>query len=355
MDGHKFRSPTPPEPADTGSNGKEVVMTSLPDRPNLDQLRSQAKELKRALAAGEDSALDRLLAAHPKYAGRPAERAEGRTFTLRDAQVTIARELGLDSWKDLLGQLDAPSVRRWDTGAEHELLSRAFRESKSLGHGHVGVEHLLLALLNVPQPTPASATLNDLGLNYDLERERVRKQSRRSRRKYQKLSPAYQILVGWSQGIALGLGAIQLEDEHVLIAFLYGSHDWHSFFVDPDEAFKALQQNGVIVPKTWPPVPASPAGPWGPYVYLAWEDLSIVSRELTKRYPSGTVIWGMNKSKWKRDHWYIHGEDEIPMEDIVRSLFPGDEIEVLTDREGSRLESALAPRRYRHRPNKESL
>jgi hypothetical protein len=47
-------------------------MTSLPDRPDLDQLRTQAKELKRALAAGEQAALDRVLASHPKYVGRPA-------------------------------------------------------------------------------------------------------------------------------------------------------------------------------------------------------------------------------------------------------------------------------------------
>jgi hypothetical protein len=330
-------------------------MTSLPDRPDLDQLRTQAKELKRALVDGDSHAVDRILASHPKYAGRPAERAEGQTFTLRDAQVTMARELGFDSWKDLLAQVDAPSVRRWDSKAEHELLNRSFRESKSLGHGYVGVEHLLLALLNVTPPTPASSTLNDLGLNYDLERERVRKQGRRSRKRYRNVSPAYQILVGWSQGIALGLGATQLEDEHVLIAFLYGSHDWHSFFVDPDEAFRAIQQNGVIVPKPWPPVPATPIGPWGPRVYLRWEDLSTVTQRLSELYPHDTVRWGMNKSKWKKDFWYIQGEDDIPLEEIVRAVLPESRaIEVLTDKEGAELENPAAPRRYRPRPSKES-
>ncbi len=50
-------------------------MTSPPDRPDLDQLRTQAKELKRALAAGDPGALERVVTSHPKYAGRPAERA----------------------------------------------------------------------------------------------------------------------------------------------------------------------------------------------------------------------------------------------------------------------------------------
>jgi hypothetical protein len=67
-------------------------MTSRPDRPDLDQLRTQAKELKRALAAGEQTAIDRLLASHPKFAGRPAERADGWTFTLRDARDRPGKE-----------------------------------------------------------------------------------------------------------------------------------------------------------------------------------------------------------------------------------------------------------------------
>jgi len=80
-------------------------MTSMPDPPDLDQIRIQAKALKLALLVGEQTALDRVLASHPKFAGRPAARLEGWTSTLRDAQATIARELGFGSWKALITEL----------------------------------------------------------------------------------------------------------------------------------------------------------------------------------------------------------------------------------------------------------
>ncbi len=41
-------------------------MSSLSDRPDLNQLRTQAKEFKRAVEAGEQAAVDRVLASHPK-------------------------------------------------------------------------------------------------------------------------------------------------------------------------------------------------------------------------------------------------------------------------------------------------
>ncbi|MEX0698133.1 MAG: hypothetical protein WD354_00235, partial [Acidimicrobiia bacterium] len=118
-------------------------MTSLPDRPDLNQLRIQTKELKRALVAGDQSALDRVLASHPKFAGRPAERAEGRTFTLRDAQVTVARELGFESWQKLLDAIDAHTIR-WGASEDWSYFNRAFSVARELKHGYVGVDHLIL-------------------------------------------------------------------------------------------------------------------------------------------------------------------------------------------------------------------
>ncbi|HXV70517.1 MAG TPA: hypothetical protein VEB69_03875 [Acidimicrobiia bacterium] len=44
-------------------------MKQLPDRPHAGQLRTQAKELKRALTAGEPGAYQRVLESHPKFAG----------------------------------------------------------------------------------------------------------------------------------------------------------------------------------------------------------------------------------------------------------------------------------------------
>lgn len=330
-------------------------MTSRPDRPDLDQLRIQAKELKRALVAGDQVAMDRLLASHPKYAGRPAERTERQTFTLRDAQVTIARELGFESWKALLEEIDDTGTRRWNPPSDLQFITRAAAEATKLSHGYMGVDHLMLALLHPPQPGLASDVLGALGVTYELVQERVKKTSRRSRKQGRSVNPAMQQLLGRSQGIAIGMGATELSDEYVLLAMLYGEDDRISFFVDPDDVLAALHSRGLAIPAVWPSVPATPTGPWGPYVYLLWEDLSTVTRELVKRFPPRTVMWGMNKSKWKRGHWYVHGEDEIPLEEIVTTILPkSTEVEVLSNDEGSKLEHAMAPRRYRDRPGKES-
>ncbi len=60
----------------------------LPDRPDLHQIRRQARELQRAAAAGEPEALRRL-------------RAVSSEATLTAAQLAIARELGFPSWTKL--------------------------------------------------------------------------------------------------------------------------------------------------------------------------------------------------------------------------------------------------------------
>jgi len=67
-------------------------MTSiLPDRPDVAQLRRQAKELLRAAKAGDVAARERLAA----IAGDPL------SPTLTDAQTAIARESGFASWPKL--------------------------------------------------------------------------------------------------------------------------------------------------------------------------------------------------------------------------------------------------------------
>src|SRR5580692_9573868 len=64
------------------------VMSELPDRPDLDQLRRQARELQRAAADGEPHALARL-------------RAVSEHVSLSAAQLAVAREYGFSSWPSL--------------------------------------------------------------------------------------------------------------------------------------------------------------------------------------------------------------------------------------------------------------
>jgi hypothetical protein len=91
-------------------------LKQLPPNPNITQLKNQAKELKRAVGALEPSALDRVHKSHPSY-GSDAE-LNPAAFTLRDAQVTIAREYGFDGWHQLsthVGEqmIEERDLHRW--------------------------------------------------------------------------------------------------------------------------------------------------------------------------------------------------------------------------------------------------
>ena len=63
-------------------------MSELPGRPNLDQLRRQARELLRAAAGREPAALTRI-------------RAVSERVSLSAAQLAVAREYGFASWPAL--------------------------------------------------------------------------------------------------------------------------------------------------------------------------------------------------------------------------------------------------------------
>ncbi|HEY3559843.1 MAG TPA: hypothetical protein VGL05_20380 [Kribbella sp.] len=73
-----------------------MATTPLPAKASLSQLRARAKELRKAVGKERPDALERVRRHHPAYDGNPAG------FTLRDAQLTIAREHGLASWPELM-------------------------------------------------------------------------------------------------------------------------------------------------------------------------------------------------------------------------------------------------------------
>jgi len=321
-------------------------MTSLPDRPDLRQLRTRAKDLKRAFEAGDPEAIARVLASHPKFASRPAERLDGWQLTLRDAQATIARELGFDSWKALSAKIrGAP---RWDASASSHITRRAFAEARELRHRACIDLHFLLALMNPPAPTPAAAVLGELGLTYTDIRRHV-KEAMPAEREITgtSSSPTYQLVLGWAQGIAIGMGTAGLTDEHVLMAIVFGHYGEGSrldhFGVDADEVVERLRAHGVATPRIGPPVSRTPSGPRGPWVYFPKEDWSAVTQELVKAYPPGTEGWGTNASKWKAGYWWVVGEDSIPMEAIVsRAVRDPSSVEVLEPALGRTRESSAS-------------
>lgn len=90
----------------------------LPVRPDLDQLKHQAKDLLRALHAGSGDAIEEFNASHPN----PPVPAEAK---LADAQFALARAYGVTSWPRLVqacGLIDA--IWRDDGPAIREMIGK---------------------------------------------------------------------------------------------------------------------------------------------------------------------------------------------------------------------------------------
>lgn len=84
----------------------------LPAQPNISHLRRQARDLQRTAISGDPDTIARIRESHPTP---PSSFA---AFALRDAQLTLAREYGYDSWHDLstaVGELmvEVRDLDRW--------------------------------------------------------------------------------------------------------------------------------------------------------------------------------------------------------------------------------------------------
>jgi ankyrin repeat protein len=77
----------------------------LPDRPNLEQLKKQAKSLLQAARAGDSTALRRF-AILPAFAETAPEDLAAAGLALHDAQSVVAREHGFASWSLLREEVE---------------------------------------------------------------------------------------------------------------------------------------------------------------------------------------------------------------------------------------------------------
>jgi hypothetical protein len=78
-----------------------MMSRALPARPHLDQLRTQAKELRKAHQARDPEAVRRLREHLPRLANAPDETVFAAPLTLAEAQLALAREYGFSSWARL--------------------------------------------------------------------------------------------------------------------------------------------------------------------------------------------------------------------------------------------------------------
>ena len=78
---------------------------TLSDRPDLDQMKRQAKELLDAFRARESDAVAEVTAHYRD--------ADSATFALHDAQLVIARAYGFESWPTLKAYVQGATVQRF--------------------------------------------------------------------------------------------------------------------------------------------------------------------------------------------------------------------------------------------------
>ena len=98
------------------SNDKNRKDRHLPVRPNLDQLKYQAKDLLRSIRSGDPSAIEEFNEYHPKPVA-PDQ------VTIANAQLALARSYQAPSWPRLVKAcklIDA--IRRDDVDAVRELV-----------------------------------------------------------------------------------------------------------------------------------------------------------------------------------------------------------------------------------------
>jgi hypothetical protein len=89
-------------------------MPGLPDRPDLDQLRRQARELLRAAVSGDPAAVARI-------------RVVSRRMTLSAAQQALAREYGCRNWSALRAEVERrrSPLERWSFGGAAPIEARS--------------------------------------------------------------------------------------------------------------------------------------------------------------------------------------------------------------------------------------
>ncbi|HET9218201.1 MAG TPA: ankyrin repeat domain-containing protein [Terriglobia bacterium] len=87
-------------------------MPRLPENPNLEHLKKQAKDLLRLYQSGDPEAFNRLRNAFPLAANKEDAAIAALDLKLHDAQSCVAREYGFPTWKNLHNYVDWLTSKR---------------------------------------------------------------------------------------------------------------------------------------------------------------------------------------------------------------------------------------------------
>ena len=131
---------------------------SLPDRPNLDQYRKQAKDLLHAHRAADPAALERIRQHHPTLHNLPLDQIPSAPFTLADAQLILAREHSFESWPRFAAHITTLNLIRSLADIHNPVA--AFIEfacaPRHSGHATGTLEHAQLILSRYPHVATAN-------------------------------------------------------------------------------------------------------------------------------------------------------------------------------------------------------
>ncbi len=123
----------------------------LPERPNLEQLKNQAKTLLRSAQAKDPTALERFRVL-PALAALPMDRLEATELALNQAQSVIAREYGFKSWRELHEHVEELSLSfaaavdefvRCATGSAKDRAFRLLARYPAIAHASIHTELVL--------------------------------------------------------------------------------------------------------------------------------------------------------------------------------------------------------------------
>jgi hypothetical protein len=207
------------------------------------------------------------------------------------------------------------------------LLLRLFRQAEATGSRWLHEWHIVMALLDPPEPTVASAALAHVALDRDQLRawcDAAAADAPDGADGVAGMSstPAQQIVVARAHGLAVASGT-PVTDEHLLLALMYDGGDGFltSLDVDRDALYAYLADHGVAVPPIRPPA-ASSRPPMTRRVYVRSRHADAVVRELARRYPPGAERWDTNEDRARPDWVWFVASDGIDLEAVVRSVVP---------------------------------
>jgi hypothetical protein len=207
----------------------------------------------------------------------------------------------------------------------------AFEVAERLGHGWVGPEHALLAILLGPEDDPAARALREAGLEAAAVERRLQEMDSappgtRGPMGGRSPNPAFYQMWGRAEGLAAGFGDRQVQATHVLLAMLWDRRRWRFHEgrgVTREKVLSELRCLGLKVPYGSPP-PLDRELKFTQEVEAPAEKLDAVLQLLFERHrltvegPS----WGFNFRA--ETVAVINAEDGIDLKAIVDEVLAAD-------------------------------